>query len=76
MTQTEELAFLEKHCASIGEHFDTVQIFVTRFDAEQGTCNASYGSGNWFARRGQIQDWLVKENEQTCVGVRKSEEET
>ena len=76
MTQTEALALLEKHCAGIGEHFDTVQIFVTCFDAEQGTCNASYGSGNWFARRGQIQDWLVKKNEETRIDIRKFEEET
>jgi hypothetical protein len=76
VTQTEELAFLEKPCAAIGEHFETVQIFVTRFDPELGTSNASFGSGNWFARRGRIQDWLVKKNEQTCVDVRKSEEET
>jgi hypothetical protein len=48
MTQTEELAFLENHCADIGG----------------------------FARRGQIQDWLVKKNEEACIGVRKAEEET
>ena len=75
MTQTEELAFLERHCADIGEHFDTVQIFATRFDPEVGTSNASYGSGNWFARRGQVQDWLVKKNEETCINTRRAQED-
>jgi hypothetical protein len=45
------------------EHFDTVQIFATRHvDSETGTVGAQHGEGNWYARRGQVAEWLVKQD--------------
>lgn len=75
MSSKEELALLDKHCSQIGEHFETVQIFVTSFDPNEGTKNASWGSGNWFARYGQIKSWLEKKSEETRVEVRKNDDE-
>lgn len=75
MSEEEEMEFLGKHCREIGEHFDTVQIFVSRYDSDIGTVNLVYGAGNWFARYGQVVDWQVKKSEQTRVGVRKDEDE-
>ena len=54
-------------CARLSEHFDTVQIFVTKNpkevpdgDLEAGdTPSISRGVGNYFARYGQVHDWLV-----------------
>lgn len=59
------------------EHFDTVQIFVTRhMPAEvDGTLCLNRGNGHWCARYGQIREWLVYEDERIKICARKSEEE-
>ena len=47
----------------LSEHFDTVQIFVTRhISNEKGTVQCNAGSGNFFARFGQVQFWLEDQN--------------
>lgn len=74
MSGDEEMELLGRHCSQLGEHFDTIQIFVTRYD-EEGTVNAYRGSGNWFARFGQVQSWLEKKNEQARVEVRREDEQ-
>lgn len=55
------------------EHFDTVQIFVTKHEpiSEQGTVSIAIGDGNWHARAGQVSDWLVKQEERTRQAVRR-----
>ena len=52
------------------EHFDTVQIFATRHvDDDTGTVSVQWGGGNWFARRGQIGEWVLKQdNNVGCDG--------
>ena len=69
-----DMALLERHTKQLMEHFDTVQIFVTRHrpgDAEGDTITADFGNGNWFARFGQIILWT--EN-QTLMGEKESGE--
>lgn len=60
------VAILRKACEQLGETFDTVQIFVTRHEAGEhdGTINIHYGSGNWFARYGQVKNWMIRADEQ------------
>lgn len=70
----EDLSLVKSVCEKLGEHFDTVQVFATRFDGEMGTVNVNWGSGNWFARRGQISDWLLKENESSRQSVKTEED--
>ncbi len=70
----EDLDLVKLVCEKLGEHFDTVQVFATRFDGEIGTVNVQWGAGNWFARRGQISDWLIKEDESYKQSVRKEED--
>lgn len=62
----------DKALEELGEHFDTVQIFATRHESgeEGGTINMAYGAGNWFARYGQIREWLIKADERTKQFVR------
>lgn len=69
------MALLDKHCAQLGEHFDTIQIFATRYDEGGNTINACYGAGNWYARLGQVQSWLEKKNEEARVEVRPEDEQ-
>jgi len=69
MSQNEDddLNRLEEACNTLAEFFDTVQIFATRLELEgedRGcTTNASWGTGNWFARKGQVDAWVLKQNE-------------
>lgn len=53
------------------EHFDTVQIFVTRhMPAEMdGTVSYNDGSGHWLARRGQVNDWVLQCDERVRLNV-------
>ena len=48
---------LDKHCNSLMEHFDTVQIVVTRH-LKDGTRMANYGAGNLYARLASAREWL------------------
>lgn len=73
----EDLERLKQHTQQLSEHFDTVQIFVTRhMPAElNGTRVVNYGSGNWYARYGQVSLWLTEHEECERLNVRKEDEE-
>ena len=58
-----DLELVKQHVEQLGEHFDSVQIFVTRHEAGEldGTININTGAGNWFARYGHIRNWINTE---------------
>lgn len=60
-------ALVDKVVEQLGEHFDTVQIFVTCHESgeEGGTVSCINGSGNYYARVGLVNEWLTKEDEKT-----------
>lgn len=72
----EDMKRIRDACEVLSEHYDTVQIFVTRHDAGGvgGTVSATWGSGNWFARHGQVREWLVKDDELVRIKVRRDNE--
>jgi hypothetical protein len=52
---------LERHIVMLREHFDTVTIFVTKHDEEDGgTHNHVAGAGNLFAREHQIEAYVKR----------------
>jgi hypothetical protein len=67
MEDTEDLKRVQAALDTLSEHFDTVHVFATRHESGEqgGTVNVNLGVGNWFARYGQIQEWLVKQEEVT-----------
>lgn len=71
----EDLDRVKRACETLGEHFDTVQIFVTRHEPgiEDGTINITWSEGNWFARYGQVREWLVKAEERTRKWVQQND---
>ncbi len=71
----EDMGMLEQHANQLAEHFDTVQIFVTRHAAGEldGTVNANWGCGNWFTRFGQISTYLTKADERSRKEVQEEE---
>lgn len=42
----------------LGEHFDAVQVFVSRQLPDRQTESFSRGVGNWNARWGQVERWV------------------
>lgn len=66
-----DLLMVEKIAQQLSEHFDTVQIFTTKYEgSDVGTTNISTGTGNYFARVGQVGQWMVKENEGSRMELR------
>lgn len=62
----QDLVLVRKHVDQLGEHFDTVQIFCTRYypnkiqgyDEDGLTTRINVGTGNFFARYGHVAYWL------------------
>lgn len=72
-----DLAQVQKHLDALSEHFDSALIFVTRNESGElgGTVHIELGNGNWFTRFGQVQDWLIRQEEFQRIKSRKSEDE-
>jgi len=52
--------FVDSELSKMIERFDSVQIFVTRHSGEaDNTAAYETGGGNFYARLGQISEWLA-----------------
>ena len=50
---------VENQVSVLSEMFDTVQIFCSRYDSQSGeTTVCCSGTGNFYARLGQIEEWI------------------
>lgn len=47
---------------TLREHFDSVQIFVTRYESGKGTQSRTRGAGNYYANLGSIREYLLAED--------------
>jgi hypothetical protein len=67
-----DVARVKSAINTLSEHFDTVQIFCTRHEAGEldGTITAQFGSGNWYARYGQVQEWINIQQENAAIKAR------
>lgn len=55
--QTKKL--VDKFASEMAEHFDSVQVFVTLHEGgEENTSSYETGRGNFYARLGQIKEWV------------------
>lgn len=70
--ETNDVKLVRKHTEELGEYFDSVQIFCTRHESgeKHGTVRLSLGNGNWFARYGQVIEWVKREEEQSRITAR------
>lgn len=67
-----DLAAVKKALQDLGEHFDSVMIFCTRHEGDdRGSARVAKGTGNWYARYGQVREWLVKEEEEARIEAKK-----
>lgn len=76
MNKDEITKIVDQKCAEIAEHVDTVQIFVTMHDGgEKITGCYEAGIGNFYARQGQVQEWLTIQSQfQKNHAIRKDQE--
>lgn len=74
-TRAADLALVQKHIDALGEHFDSVQIFVTRHAEGElgGTVSINLGSGNYFSRYGHVHAWCIRQDEQERMDRRNSD---
>lgn len=56
-----KMSLIQNQAAILASSFDSVMIFCTKHEEGGDTAHYSYGVGNWFARYGQITDWLNQE---------------
>ena len=77
MDADKDMEMLQKALDALGEHFDSVQIFATRHDSggSGGTIGVKRGCGNWFARYGQVREWMIQEEQSSRNNVAKEEDE-
>jgi hypothetical protein len=63
--EAKEILRLAKDAAAkIRELACSVQIFITMHDSGDGsTKHMTHGLGNWYAREGQVREWVIENEE-------------
>ncbi len=67
--------FVQGIVTQLLQHFDSVQVFVTRQVPDGQTLAFSPGRGNWYARYGQIVEWVKNGGAMRISGQGESTEE-
>ena len=57
-----EFKMLRDEVAKLAEHFDTVQVFVSKYESGF-THSFSVGEGNFNARQGQVKNWVIRQEQ-------------
>ena len=53
---------LRSHVAQLMEHFDSVEVVVTKYDSEnERTYKGNRGGGNWYANYGACKEWVQEQ---------------
>lgn len=65
-----DLVRIQDTCARLREHYDSVQIFATKFNGKGETFHFTWGEGCTFSRHGQISLYLEREKELERIRVR------
>jgi hypothetical protein len=68
---------IKKHVSALAEHYDSVHIFITKYDSTSGiTRAASFGCGDFYARFGNVREWTLRMEENAKEEVRGKRKET
>jgi hypothetical protein len=62
-----EIEFVEKLATQLGEHFQSVRIFVSKSsdDGNANTLHYNTGRGDFLSQRGHVRDWMLYNDEAT-----------
>lgn len=70
-----DLKIVQAAVNRLAEHFDAVQVFVQkRVDGTGDIRSFNLGAGNWYARWGHVHEWMIKNDEQAKIELRKENE--
>lgn len=70
-----DLKIVQAAVNRLAEHFDAVQVFAQKRVDGTGTIQAmQFGAGNWYARWGHVHEWMIKNDEQAKIELRKENE--
>lgn len=74
--KNQDQKILESAINILCEHYDSVQIFVTRHESmtKSGTTELEYGIGNYYTRFGQVSMWVKKQESTASEWVFEVEE--
>lgn len=77
MTNAEVEALIKKHASELGEHFESVRIFVTWPNPNNGANTQAFdsGVGNFYAQLGHIREWLEIQGEYQRIWAAKKDAE-
>lgn len=64
-----------KFLSEIGEHAESVRIFLTYPEGNGETGCYTEGRGNFHAQTGQIREWIIRQDEIVRTHARKIQEE-
>ena len=57
---------MDKAALDLKEHFDSVTIFCTLHrDDTKNTTHMTVGKGNWYARFGQVVEWVISQDQKS-----------
>jgi hypothetical protein len=59
------MAIVEKALEGLIEHYDNVQIFANRRNADGDMQYTQMGRGDWYSRYRQVRCWIIREDEKT-----------
>ena len=66
-----DIATIDRFLAQLSEHFDAIEIFATRHNPHNNESIAvNHGIGNWYARHGQVRDYVAREAERARIAMR------
>lgn len=64
MDDQQVIKVLQEHTRVLREHFDSVQVFVTRHNGHtEITESYQHGSGSWYERVGNVRMWTLRMEE-------------
>ncbi len=74
---SDDLKWLNRIADTLDERFDSVVVLVTRRDitTKCRTIHFSVARGNYYAKMGQIREYLAKEDEASRMEVRDEDDE-
>lgn len=67
MSPAEQFKLVDSAVVKLAEHFDSVQILVTKVTPKGGTQFITSGSGDWFARKAACQEFVERDQADTVA---------
>ncbi len=64
-----------KFMDDLGEHCESIRLFTTFPEGDGCTGSFTIGRGNFHAQRGQIQQWMIRQDENVRINERKDSKE-